>query len=229
MRSLMAQGSMAKVKKFRAVPERTGKLGWTVIYIPFDVEKAWGTRKQLRVKGEVNGYEFRTSAFPTKSGRHFVLITKPMKKCGHVIAGTAANFRLEPDTEDRAQPESKLLLAELKQDKALFRWYEKHMTQGTRRWFTKWINTAKTAETRQRRAEQMAECLYSAMDAERELPPLICRIMDEEPRSYVGWEKMTPTKRRNELLAIFFYRNPASQQKRIRKAMDAMLERAEKR
>lgn len=215
-------------KRFRAMPERAGKLGWTIIYLPFDVEKTWGTRKQIRVKGEVNGFEFRTSAFPTKSGRHFLLITKPMKKCGRVSAGMAAQFRLEPDTEERTLPEAKELLTELKQDKALFRWYEKNITPGTRRWFTKWIHTAKTQATRQRRAEQMAECLYNTMDAEQELPPVIRRVMDEEPRCYVGWERMTATKRRGELLGIFFYRNPASQQRRIRKAMEQMLERAEK-
>jgi uncharacterized protein YdeI (YjbR/CyaY-like superfamily) len=215
-------------KTFRAAPELAGKLGWTIIYLPFDVEKTWGTRKQLRVKGDINGFAFITSAFPTKTGRHFVLITKPMKKCGRATAGTVASFRMEPDTADRTLPESKELLAELKQDKALFRWYEKHMTPGTRRWFTKWINSTKTKETRQRRAGQMAECLYSAMDAERELPPVIRRMMDEDPKSYIGWEKMTPTQRRGELLGIFFYRNPESQRRRIERAINIMLEKAEK-
>jgi hypothetical protein len=70
--------------------------------------------------------------------------------------------------------------------------------------------------------------LYSAMDAERELPPLMRRLMDEQPKSYAGWKKMTPTMRRSELLGIFYYRNLDSQQRRIQKAIERMLERTEK-
>ena len=47
---------MAKVKQFRATLERMpGNLGWTIIYLPFDVNEVWGTRAQVRVRGEVNG------------------------------------------------------------------------------------------------------------------------------------------------------------------------------
>ena len=42
-------------KTFQAVLERSGNaLGWTIIRIPFDVAKVWGSRGQLRVKGEIN-------------------------------------------------------------------------------------------------------------------------------------------------------------------------------
>jgi hypothetical protein len=50
---------------FTAVLERSGdRLNWTVIRVPMDVAKIWGVRGQLRVKGEINGFAFRTSLFP---------------------------------------------------------------------------------------------------------------------------------------------------------------------
>lgn len=208
----------AKAKTFRAPLQREGRLGWTVAYLPFSVEKTWGTRRQVRVKGEINGFAFRATAFPSKSGRHYLMIRREMQKCGHAAAGTVAHFRLEPDTEKRELKEPRELVLALKEDRSLWRWYQE-LSGSMRRYFCTLVSKAKSAETRRRRAERMAEGLYLAMDAERELPPLIRRVMDEYPRAYEGWQKLTPSVRRHELIAIFHYRNPATQRKRIEKAM----------
>jgi uncharacterized protein YdeI (YjbR/CyaY-like superfamily) len=214
-------------KSFRAPLVRAGKLGWTIAYLPFNVEQTWGTRKQIRVKGEINGYAFSASAFPTKSGKHFLLIRKEMQRCGHAAAGSTASFRLEPDLEERTVAEPKELIAALSEDKAVLRWY-RNLSDSMRRYLCKLVGGSKSAAVRERRAAHMAEQLYSAMDAERELPPLMRRLMDEQPKSYAGWKKMTPTMRRGELLGIFHYKNPDSRERRIQKAIERMLERAEK-
>src|SRR5258708_26534275 len=94
--------SKAVVKRFEAVLERhEGSLGWVVISIPFDVNKGWGKRGQLRVKGEINGFEFRSALFPTKSGIHFMLVNKKMQAGARVAPGMKTRFRMEPDTEVR--------------------------------------------------------------------------------------------------------------------------------
>lgn len=62
-------------KSFKATLERmASNLGWVIIRIPFDVLKIWGTRGQLRVKGEINGFAFRTSLFPSGNGYHYLLV-----------------------------------------------------------------------------------------------------------------------------------------------------------
>lgn len=216
-------------KTFRAPLERmSGNLGWTIIYLPFQVHEIWGKRGQVKVRGEVNGFPFRTSAFPTKRGVHFVMVNKQMQKGGKVVAGSTAEFRMEPDTEERVVVEPKELLNLLKEDKGLAKWYQEKLSYSAKREIAKWVSDSKQAETRQRRAGQMAERLMSAMEAERELPPLIRRMMDQTPKSYAGWEKMTPAQRRYLLLAIFYYRSPEAQQRRIAKAIDVMLEKAER-
>ena len=68
----MKRGTKSIPKTFRAALERIqSRLGWTIIRIPFDVAKVWGTRGQLRVKGEINGFAFRTSLFPARGAGTF--------------------------------------------------------------------------------------------------------------------------------------------------------------
>jgi uncharacterized protein YdeI (YjbR/CyaY-like superfamily) len=215
-------------KKFRATLERAGNLGWTVIYLPFNVEETWGTRAQIRVRGEVNGVPFRTAAFPTKRGVHFVMINRKMQSGGGVTAGSTASFRIEPDMEERVIHEPKELLRIFREYKKVEKWYREKLNHSARKEISKWVGEPKQAETRVRRAEQIAERLMATMEAERELPPIIQRAMDEHPKANQGWKLMTPAARRGELLAIFYYRNPESQHRRIEKAIERMLERAEK-
>ncbi len=89
-------------KSFQATLERGGgALNWVIVRIPFDVSKLWGKRGQLRVRGEINDFAFRTSLFPTGDGRHILLVNKGMQKGGRAGLGVTARFRLEPDTEKR--------------------------------------------------------------------------------------------------------------------------------
>ena len=92
-------------KSFAATLTRSGNaLHWVVIAIPFDVTRVWGVRGQLRVKGEINGFAFRTSLFPSGDGRHFMIVNKQMQKGGKVQAGMSAHFKMDPDLEKRAVP-----------------------------------------------------------------------------------------------------------------------------
>ena len=62
-------------------------MNWTHILLPFDSVKAWGIRGVLRVKGEINGFQFRTSIFPTGDGHHMMVVNKQMQKRGRVTPG----------------------------------------------------------------------------------------------------------------------------------------------
>src|SRR5882672_1967368 len=89
-------------KSFRAALERMpSNLGWVIVRIPLDVPKVWGTRGMLKVKGEINGFAFRTSLFPTGKGYHYLLVNKRMQAGAGAHPGSVAHFRLEPDTEKR--------------------------------------------------------------------------------------------------------------------------------
>jgi hypothetical protein len=95
-------------RHFRATLERMrSRLNWTIIRVPFDAATVYGMRGQINVKGEINGFAFRTCLFPSKDGGHILLVNKKMQKAAGVRPGAVAEFRLERDTEKRvsAMPE----------------------------------------------------------------------------------------------------------------------------
>jgi uncharacterized protein YdeI (YjbR/CyaY-like superfamily) len=222
----------AVAKSFKATLERMeGNLGWVIVRMPFDVEKTWGLRRPLRVKGEINGFAFRgfvfrTTASPTGRSHHFMLVTKPMQAGGAVRAGDTAHFRLEPDLEVREAVVPAELKRALGQVRAVQRWFDS-MSHSMRRWFCSQVAQPKSAAARVRRAERIAELLLSTMEAERELPPILKAAFARDPRAWEGWQRMTPTQRRNNLLSIFHYRTPESRERRIAKMLEEAVARAE--
>jgi uncharacterized protein YdeI (YjbR/CyaY-like superfamily) len=215
-------------KSFEATLERLrSNLGWVVIRIPFDVQKIWGTRGMFRVKGEINGFAFRTSLFPTRKGEHFLLVNKKMQAGAHATEGTTAEFLLEPDTEERVAivpAEFKRILAE---DRSFRRWFDA-LSYSIRKWISDWIVQPKSPEARVRRSEQVAEQLFSAMEAERELPPALKLAFTRDPRALEGWNLTSPSHRRGQLIAIFYYRSPDARARRIDKVVSEAIALAEK-
>jgi uncharacterized protein YdeI (YjbR/CyaY-like superfamily) len=216
------------LRKFQATLEKSSnRLNWVIVRIPFDVAKIWGTRGQLRVKGAINGFAFRTSLFPTGSGDHVMLVNKKMQAGAGTGAGAAAQFRLEPDVEERVITVPPELAKALSEDRSLGRWFDR-LNYSTRRWIVDWITQVKSAEARVRRANQVAERLLSTMEAERELPPILRDAFARNGRAYEGWKRMSPSHRRRHLLAIFYYRDPGSRARRVAKTMEEAQEFAEK-
>jgi uncharacterized protein YdeI (YjbR/CyaY-like superfamily) len=211
--------SKVLAKTFKAMLERIqSRIGWTIIRIPFDVGKVWGTRRNLRVKGEINGFAFRTSLFPTRGGGHILLVNKSMQRGGDVRQGMSAQFHLEPDLAERVAIVPAELKRFLKEDAYLRRWFEK-LSYSTRNEIGKWIVQVKSPEARARRAEQMAERLLAVMDAEQELPPVLRVAFARDPRAFEGWKQMSPSYRRGHLFGIFYYRTPEAQARRIEKVL----------
>jgi uncharacterized protein YdeI (YjbR/CyaY-like superfamily) len=210
------------------VLERSGdRLNWTIIRIPFDVARLWGKRGQLRVKGEINGFPFRSALFPTGHGTHVLMVNKKMQSGGKVTPGAKAKFRLEPDMAPREIKLSAELQRMFRQSKQLQKFYES-LNFSTRRYIALWVEEGKHQETRRRRAEQIAERMMETIDAERELPPLIQVALQHNPKARAGWELMSRTHRRSHLMGVFYYRNPEARARRLAKAVEEMVAYAEK-
>jgi uncharacterized protein YdeI (YjbR/CyaY-like superfamily) len=202
-------------------------LGWVIAWIPFNVHKIWGSRGRLKVRGEINGYAFRTSLFPTRKGEHFLLVNKKMQEGGGTTEGSTAEFWLEPDMEERVVAVPAELKRFLSEDRSFRAWFDT-FNYSTRKWITDWITQPKSAASRVRRAEQVAEQLLSAMEAERELPPALKLAFTRDPRALEGWNLMSPSHRRGSLIAIFYYRSPDSRASRLEKVVEEAIALAEK-
>jgi uncharacterized protein YdeI (YjbR/CyaY-like superfamily) len=210
-------------KSFKATLERMpSSLGWVIVRIPLEVPKVWGTRGMLKVKGEINGFRFRTSLFPTGKGYHYLLVNKRMQAGAHAAPGDTAQFRLEPDTEERKAAVPAELHRALSEDRSLRRWYDK-LNYSMRKWIGDWISQPKSTGARRRRSEQIAERLLATMEAERELPPILKAAFARDPRALRGWQQMSPAQRRGHLLGIFYYRTPEARDRRLAKAIEDAL------
>ncbi len=215
-------------KSFKATLEHNkSRLNWVIVRIPFDVYKVWKERGMLKVKGEINGFAFRTSLFPTGDGGHTLLVNKRMQAGAKVELGKVAQFRLEPDTEERTVTVPIDLKRALSEDRPLSRWFN-HLNYSTRKYITDWITDVKSAEARERRAEQIAERLLATMEAERELPPILQVEFSRNHLAYEGWQRMSAAHRRQHLLGIFYYRDPESRARRIAKMVEEAEQLAER-
>jgi uncharacterized protein YdeI (YjbR/CyaY-like superfamily) len=215
-------------KSFKATLEHNkSRLNWVIIRIPFDVYKIWGERGMLKVKGEINGFAFRTSLFPTGDGGHTLLVNKRMQAGAKVILGSVAQFRLEPDTEERTVTVPIELKRALSEDRPLSRWFDR-LNYSTRKYIADWITDVKSAEARERRSEQIAERLLATMEAERELPPILQVEFSRNRLAHEGWQRMSAAHRRQHLLGIFYYRDPESRARRIAKMVEEAEQLAER-
>jgi len=72
----------------------------------------------------------------------------------------------------------------------------------------------------------MAERLFLAMEGEKEPPPILRAAFQRQPRALEGWNKLTPTQRRNHLLGIFYYETVEARERRAAKAVDEAMRAA---
>jgi hypothetical protein len=208
--------------RFQAVLQPLGDgLGWVVAWLPFDAAKAWKKMVRQRVTVEVGGEVFRTSLFASaRRTGHFVLVNKKMQWAAGARVGDAVEFVIAPDLEPREAELPDELAVLLDEEPGLREWFDA-LSESMRREIGKWVMESKSEATRMRRTEQMAERLLATMEGERELPPVIEAAFRAHPKARAGWARMTPTQRRGELLAVFYYQTPEARQKRVEKLVEA--------
>ena len=218
--------------KFKAVLEPPGDgLGWVIAWLPFDAATAWKKMVRQRVTVEVGSEVFRTSLFAgARRAGQFLLVNKKMQRAADARVGDTVEFAIAPDLAPREAElpdELAALLDDISQTgvSGLREWYDS-LTEYTRREIGKWMMEPKSEEARMRRAEQMAERLLATMEGERQLPPVMEAAFRLRPKARAGWARMTATQRRNGLMAVFYYRTPDAQLRRVQKLCDEAEKRA---
>jgi uncharacterized protein YdeI (YjbR/CyaY-like superfamily) len=216
-------------KTFTALLEPDGSsLHWVIARLPFDIEKAWPERRRLRVRGEINGFPFRTSLFPVRGQKgHMILVNKKMQKGAQAFRGDKADISIEPDFEERQAVLPAELAAALKADRRLRKWFDL-LSEYTRRAFCALVGEAKLPETRRRQAERIAERLLLTMEGELDPPPILRAAFARQPLAEAGWRAMTPTQRRGHLLGIFYYEGAEARERRAARAIEDALKAAKK-
>jgi hypothetical protein len=217
-------------KSFRAPLEATGtSLRWVIVRVPIDLKKAWPMWKSRRVFGEINGFAFKTALIPAAKGQGQVLIVnKKMLSGAHVRAGERPLIKLSPDLGEVVIDLPPEFAKILKANRDLRKFFDA-MSPSMRKGFTNFIADAKSAETRVKRSEAMAESLMLAMEGELEPPPILRAAFQHQPEARRGWDLMTSTQRRNHLLGIFYAQTVEGRERRAAKAIENCLAVARRR
>ena len=146
------------VKRFRAVVKR--KEGGEVcsIDIPFDVERTFGARGRVPVRGTLNGAPFRSSVFRMGGDCHFMVVNRRMRDAAGVRGGETVPVVMERDAEERTvEPPADFARALRGSEGARATWDRLSYTH--RREHVEHIEGAKRPETRLRRIEKSIELL----------------------------------------------------------------------
>ena len=154
------KSSNSSVKRFRAVVNRKDGGEVCSINIPFDVEKTFGSRGRVPVRGTINGAPYRSSVFRMGGDCHFMAVNRRMREAAGVRGGETVPVTMERDAEERVITPPADFARALKSNKdAQAAWGKLSYTH--QREHVESIEDAKKPETRQRRIEKSIQLLAS--------------------------------------------------------------------
>lgn len=143
-------------KQFKArLTARGPKGAWTFIDIPFDVERAFGTRARVAVTGTINGFPFRNSLMPQGDGSHAMAVAKNLQVGAKARVGDFVQVELDIDRNPRDVVLPEELAAVLEEHPNAKRAFES-LSASHRRAYADWVGGAKRPETRASRAAKSA-------------------------------------------------------------------------
>lgn len=131
--------------------EQGEKTGWTYIEIPADLAQKMkpGNKKSFRVKGKLDNFPIKGAAIMPMGGGNFILpVNATMRKGIGKRKGAMVKVQLQEDKTE--QPLSADLQACLNDDPDAQAGFNK-LSKGHQRYFSNWIESAKTEATRTKR------------------------------------------------------------------------------
>ena len=128
------------------------KTGWSYIDIPADIAQQLkpGNKKSFRVKGMLDGFAVAGMALmPMGEGNFIMALKAEVRKGIHKNAGAMLQVKLEEDKDYKIEiPDDLQECFDFEPDAVDF-FYT--LPKSHREYFIKWINEARTAETRNKR------------------------------------------------------------------------------
>lgn len=144
--------------------EQGEKTGWTFVRIDADISQKIkpDTKKTYRVKGSIDHLDIKQLALIPIGGGNFILpVNGTIRKKIAKAEGDKVLLKLEEDTSEFEY--SADLLACLEDEPAANAFYNT-LTPGHQRYFSKWIESAKTIETKTTRITRCLFGLANEMD-----------------------------------------------------------------
>ena len=144
--------------------EKGEKTGWTYVEIPADIaqEIKSNTKLGFRVKGLIDSFPVKLLALlPMGEGDFVIPINAMMRKGIRKEEGAMVTLNLEEDTDELPQSEELMICLE-DEPKALEAFLK--MPKGHQNYYAKWIESAKSIETKTKRITMTVNGLAMGMD-----------------------------------------------------------------
>lgn len=131
---------------------------WTFVTMPKSASEKLPRRGRVPIEGTINGFAFKTSAFPDGEGSHQFMVNGTMRVGAKAAIGNIAAFSIQPasDTVEFTVPDT--LAAALKKSAIASEQWQKLTPKCKAEW-ANWITSAKKDETRATRTAKTIERL----------------------------------------------------------------------
>ena len=142
------------MKKFKAVLEHAGSGDTAFVSIPFDVEKEFGTKGQVKVNATFDGHPYRGVMANMGTGCHIIGVQKDIRAAIGKQVGDVVLVTIEKDEKERVvevPEELKTLLARNTKAKSFY----DSLSFTNRREYAVWISSAKKEETKAKRLKEI--------------------------------------------------------------------------
>jgi len=146
----------AVILRFQKNGEKTG---WTYIAIPADVAAKLkpGNKKSFRTKGKLDNYSFsKTALLPMGKGEFILPLNRAIRKAIGNREGAILKVQMEEDKSDFIFNAD--MLACLEDEPSAMKFF-KSLTGSHQRYFSKWIDSAKTDATKAKRITMTVNAL----------------------------------------------------------------------
>lgn len=150
--------SEGKKYEFDAIIKKPENVESGFVEFPYEVEKEFGTKGQVKVKAYFDGYIYRGSLVKMKHHCHFIGLNKKVRDAIGKGPGDTVHVVIERDLEERTIEIPEYLAVLFKQnpeEKAFF----ESISFSHKRSYIEWITSAKKEETRISRIEKCLEML----------------------------------------------------------------------
>lgn len=147
---------IASIHRFEKQGEKTG---WTYIEVPVDLAQQLkpGNRKEFKVKGKLDAHPIkRVSLFPMGGGKFILVLNAALRKAIAKKHGAMVNVQL---TEDKSEFVFNTDFLECLRDEPVADAHFQSLTGSHQRYFSKWIDDAKTEPTRVKRITMAVNAL----------------------------------------------------------------------
>lgn len=141
--------------KFKAKIKK-GDGGGAYVEFPHDAEKLFGVKGRVPIKSTIDGVEYRGSLVKMGTDCHLLIVLKAIRATIGKDVGDNVQVTVALDTEERKielPDDVQKILFSAQHCKAKAVWSQLAFTH--QREYAKWIESAKRAETRTKRIEEM--------------------------------------------------------------------------